>query len=345
MLEYNARRSSCSASTSERGAPRSRSPTGSGDGGGAAPVRRHRARAGRRARWSRDRGAGAGPPCRRARTGGGRRGAARPDRLPPRRLPARAEPRLARRAGRPSCSPGELGAPVHVHNAGQAAAVAENLEGAGGKVDDLALLYAGTGLSAGVRHRRAGAARHRRHGRRDRPLPRAGRHRAVQLRQRRLPGDRRVRSGAGPLRAAGDRRRASVDAVRAATASNPPTWPRPRAAATRSRRRRSPAVGRNLGLAASWLVNAYNPAVLVFGGGLAAIGEPLLAATSRRRPAARAGAGAARRGDPGVARSGRTPRCAARCCWRCSSRRRTTGWCSGLNRSLNKPAATGLGVR
>ncbi|GAB3873228.1 hypothetical protein GCM10027610_140040 [Dactylosporangium cerinum] len=44
----------------------------------------------------------------------------------------------------------ELGAPVYVHNAGQAAAVAENLEGAGGRVGDLALLYAGTGLSAGV---------------------------------------------------------------------------------------------------------------------------------------------------------------------------------------------------
>jgi predicted NBD/HSP70 family sugar kinase len=43
-----------------------------------------------------------------------------------------------------------LGAPVYVHNAGQAAAVAENLEGVGAGVGDLALLYAGTGLSAGV---------------------------------------------------------------------------------------------------------------------------------------------------------------------------------------------------
>ena len=44
----------------------------------------------------------------------------------------------------------ELGIPVYVHNAGQAAAVAEHLEGAGVGVGDLALLYAGTGLSAGV---------------------------------------------------------------------------------------------------------------------------------------------------------------------------------------------------
>jgi predicted NBD/HSP70 family sugar kinase len=35
-------------------------------------------------------------------------------------------------------------------------------------------------------------------------------------------------------------------------------------------------VGERLGLAASWLINAYNPALVVVGGGLAAIGDLLL---------------------------------------------------------------------
>ena len=45
------------------------------------------------------------------------------------------------------------------------------------------------------------------------------------------------------------------------------------------------ASGANLGLAASWLINAYNPAVVIVGGGLAPIGdlllEPLRAAVAR----------------------------------------------------------------
>src|SRR6185436_19880124 len=44
-------------------------------------------------------------------------------------------------------------------------------------------------------------------------------------------------------------------------------------------------VGAHLGLAASWLINAYNPAVVVVGGGLAPIGDllldPLRAAVAR----------------------------------------------------------------
>lgn len=167
----------------------------------------------------------------------------------------------------------ELDAPVHVHNAGQAAAVAENLEGVGGRVDDLALLYAGTGLSAGVLS--GGRVLHGTGGT------------AGEIGHCRVPGGTElckcgnigcletVASGPALVRFA---KRALIDGAHSVLSEDFD------AADVAEAARGGDAVaagalaevGRNLGLAASWVVNAYNPAVLVFGGGLAAIADLLL---------------------------------------------------------------------
>lgn len=177
-----------------------------------------------------------------------------------------------------------LNAPVYVHNAGQAAAVAENLEGAGERIGDLALLYAGTGLSAGILtdgkvfHGFGGTA--------------------GEIGHCAVPGVEEpcncgkvgcletVASGPAIVRAV---RRAIAagepsdlvdaddldahDVADAALAGDPLAV------------RVIAEVGDRLGLAASWLINAYNPAVVVVGGGLSAMGEqlvgPLRAAVAR----------------------------------------------------------------
>jgi predicted NBD/HSP70 family sugar kinase len=168
----------------------------------------------------------------------------------------------------------ELGAPVHVHNAGQAAAVAENIEGAGGKADDLALLYAGTGLSAGIVS--SGRVLHGTGGT------------AGEIGHCRVPGGTEqcncgnvgcletVATGPALARFA---RKAIADGARSVLG---PGKFEPADVAEAARAGDAVAaeavaeVGRNLGLAASWVVNAYNPAVLVFGGGLIAIADLLL---------------------------------------------------------------------
>ncbi|GAA3282078.1 ROK family transcriptional regulator [Dactylosporangium vinaceum] len=156
-------------------------------------------------------------------------------------------------------------APVYVHNAGQAAAVAENLEGAGERVGDLALLYTGTGLSAGVLS--DGRVFHGVGGT------------AGEIGHNAVPGNTEpcncgkvgcletVASGPAIVRAA---RRAGLDGydardVTAAARAGDPVA-----------RQVIAEVGEHLGLAASWLINAYNPALVVVGGGLAAIGELLM---------------------------------------------------------------------
>jgi len=168
-----------------------------------------------------------------------------------------------------------VGAPVYVHNAGQAAAVAENLEGAGGRIGDMALLYAGTGLSAGVLtdgrvfHGVGGTA--------------------GEIGHNALPGNDEAcncgKTGCLETVASGP---AVVRAVKRAIAQGEPTLlegqvdfdARHVSAAARDgdavAARAIREVGEWLGLAASWLINAYNPAVVVVGGGLASIGEPLL---------------------------------------------------------------------
>lgn len=168
-----------------------------------------------------------------------------------------------------------LKAPVYVHNAGQAAAVAENLEGAGERIGDMALLYAGTGLSAGVLtdgrvfHGVGGTA--------------------GEIGHNALPGNDEPcncgKTGCLETVASGP---AIVRAVKRAIAAGEPTLlagqpdfdARHVSAAARDGDavavRVINEVGEYLGLAASWLINAYNPAVVVVGGGLASIGEPLL---------------------------------------------------------------------
>jgi predicted NBD/HSP70 family sugar kinase len=167
----------------------------------------------------------------------------------------------------------ELDAPVHVHNAGQAAAVAENLEGVGGRVDDLALLYAGTGLSAGVLS--GGRVLHGTGGT------------AGEIGHCRVPGGTEpckcgnvgcletVASGPALVRFArraieGGAHSVLNDLFEATDVAEAARGGDAVAAGAVAE------VGRNLGLAASWVVNAYNPAVLVFGGGLAAIADLLL---------------------------------------------------------------------
>ncbi|MEV0127228.1 ROK family protein [Dactylosporangium sp. NPDC050688] len=178
----------------------------------------------------------------------------------------------------------ELGAPVYVHNAGQAAAVAENLEGAGGRVGDLALLYAGTGLSAGVLS--DGRVFHGVGGT------------AGEIGHNAVPGNEEPCNcgnvGCLETVASGP---AIVRAVRRALAAGEPSSlagldtfdARDVATAARAGDALAASViaeiGAHLGLAASWLINAYNPAVLVVGGGLAPIGDllldPLRAAVAR----------------------------------------------------------------
>ncbi|MFF5226894.1 ROK family protein [Dactylosporangium sp. NPDC000521] len=178
----------------------------------------------------------------------------------------------------------ELGAPVYVHNAGQAAAVAENLEGAGGRVGDLALLYAGTGLSAGVLS--DGRVFHGVGGT------------AGEIGHNAVPGNQEpcncgnvgcletVASGPAIVRAV---RRELKDGATSSLADLETFDARDVAAAARAGDALAASViaevGAHLGLAASWLINAYNPAVVVVGGGLAPIGDllldPLRAAVAR----------------------------------------------------------------
>jgi predicted NBD/HSP70 family sugar kinase len=165
----------------------------------------------------------------------------------------------------------ELGVPVHVHNAGQAAAVAENLEGAGGRVGDLALLYAGTGLSAGILT--GGRLLHGVGGT------------AGEIGHCRVPGATEPcncgRVGCLETLASGPALVRAARRARVAGEGPGPADAREVAAAAAAGDAAAAAavaeVGRYLGLAASWLINAYNPAVLVVGGGLAAVGAPLLA--------------------------------------------------------------------
>ncbi|GIJ46954.1 transcriptional regulator [Virgisporangium aliadipatigenens] len=168
-----------------------------------------------------------------------------------------------------------LGIPVYVHNAGQAAAVAENVEGVGDNAGELALLYAGTGLSAGVLS--GGRVFHGAGGT------------AGEIGHCRVPGGTEPCNcgNAGCLEtvASGP---AMVRAVRRAIAAGRPSLLAGRrdldashvAAAARDGDTVAAAaideVGQYLGLAASWVVNAYNPAMLVLGGGLAAMGDLLL---------------------------------------------------------------------
>jgi glucokinase-like ROK family protein len=169
-----------------------------------------------------------------------------------------------------------LDAPVYVHNAGQAATVAEHLEGAGVGSDELALLYAGTGLSAGVLS--GGRLFHGVSGT------------AGEIGHCRVPGVTELCTcgKVGCLETVASGRaivRHARQAMAAGAVSTLANHQELDAAAVAAAARHGDAVGaaaidavgHHLGIAASWLINAYNPSVIIIGGGLAAIGEALLA--------------------------------------------------------------------
>ncbi len=171
-----------------------------------------------------------------------------------------------------------LDVPVFVHNPGEAVAVAESVEGAGAGAGDLVLLYAGGGLSVGVLsggkvfHGAGGTAGEIGHCR----VPgasepcRCGRTGCLETLTAgpalRRAVERRIDAGRPTVLARRRGPRGILPAHVAAAAAEGDEVALEAAAET----------GRHLGLAASWLVNAFNPDVLVVAGELAAIGEPLM---------------------------------------------------------------------
>lgn len=153
-----------------------------------------------------------------------------------------------------------LRVPVFVHNTTQASTVAESVEGAGKGATEVVFLYAGTGIGAGVLtegrlfHGAGGIA--------------------GEIGHCRIPGATEicncgktgcletVASASAIVRSAGG---LSPEEVAAAAHAGDATAVRVLTEA-----------GQALGTAASWLINLFNPEVLVVGGGLAGAGEPLI---------------------------------------------------------------------
>jgi predicted NBD/HSP70 family sugar kinase len=171
---------------------------------------------------------------------------------------------------------GALDVPTYVHNSAQAAAVAEAIEGAARGADDVVLLYLGSGVGSGwlTGGRLFPGA-----------TGLAGElgHCAVDGSTERCPCGR-----VGCLEAVASGIAIARDAKRAIAAGR---------ASSLSTGRKNPTVeqvaeaaaagdalslellsnaGRQLGIAASWLLNLTNPRVLVIAGGLTASGEALL---------------------------------------------------------------------
>lgn len=169
-----------------------------------------------------------------------------------------------------------VGLPVFVHHPGQAAVVAEHVEGAGQGFDNVALLHTGDDLAAGaivggrVFHAARGIAAEIGHNKvpgNDEPCACGGvgcletlatTGAIVRLAQAAIADSRGRKT---TLRAHG--LTASAVAVAAANGDDVATHV-------------IGEVGRNLGLGAAWLANTFNPEVIVVGGTLQDIGEPLL---------------------------------------------------------------------
>jgi predicted NBD/HSP70 family sugar kinase len=171
---------------------------------------------------------------------------------------------------------GVLDVPTYVHNSAQAAAVAETVEGAARGADDVVLLYLGSGVGSGwltggrLFPGATGLAGELGHCAVDGSTERClcGRTGCLEA----------VASGIAIAREA----KRAVAAGRATSLSggrNGPTVEQVAEAAAAgdalSLELLSNA-GRQLGIAASWLLNLTNPQVLVIAGGLTASGEPLL---------------------------------------------------------------------
>lgn len=167
--------------------------------------------------------------------------------------------------------------PIFVHNTSQAVAVAESIEGAGKDKGDIALLYASTGIGAGLLS--DGRVYHGFHGL------------AGEIGHCTVPGAKeRCSCGkVGCLETVASGPAIARAAERAIAAGRKSSLARGRrktltsidvaaAAAEGDRLARDlvAAAGEALGLAASWLVNLFNPAIVIVAGGLAEIGEPLL---------------------------------------------------------------------
>jgi predicted NBD/HSP70 family sugar kinase len=169
-----------------------------------------------------------------------------------------------------------FGVPVFVQHSGQGAVVAEHIEGAAQGYENVAMLYTGSGLGAGVIA--GGRVFH------------GARGFAAEIGHCKVPGNTEactcggigcietVASARAIVRLAGEaltsagRRRSGLskddltpETVAAAAADGDAVAADVIAA-----------VGRNLGLAAAWLTNVFNPDVVVLGGGLIDIGAPLL---------------------------------------------------------------------
>ncbi len=171
---------------------------------------------------------------------------------------------------------GRLDLPTFVHNTVQAAAVAEDIEGAGRNCGDVVLLYSGLGVGAGVLH--------------DGRIFHGAAGLAGEIGHCVIPGATEV-CGCGKTgcvetlasapavarfarRAVADGRKTrlarlgeditAIDVAAAAQAGD--------AVAIEILAH----AGEALGIAASWLINLLNPEVLVIGGGLVGAGDPLL---------------------------------------------------------------------
>ncbi len=169
-----------------------------------------------------------------------------------------------------------LGVPIHVSNAVQAAATAEQLEGAGRGAVRMAMVYAGTGVGAAIVDE-TGAYRGRRG-------------MGGELGHAVMPGlDGACACGRHGCVETAASAPAVARAARDAVAAGSPTRMTPLGdeitsldvyAAAESGDTLAQALlgeaGRTLGIAASWVVNLVNPDVLVLGGGLIGAGPHIL---------------------------------------------------------------------
>jgi N-acetylglucosamine repressor len=167
--------------------------------------------------------------------------------------------------------------PVFVHNAAQAVAVSESLEGAGAGEGDLAVLYTGTGVGAGIL--RDGRVFHGHSG----IAGEIGHCRVEGARERCNCGKvgclETVASGPAIERAARAALAAGRSSSLAGRARSRITTREIAAAAQEGDPLATEVIaeaGVQLGLAGACLINLFDPGLLVVGGGLVEIGEPLL---------------------------------------------------------------------
>lgn len=169
-----------------------------------------------------------------------------------------------------------LDVPVYVHNTSQAAAVAEVIEGAARGSEDVILLYLGTGVGSGLLM--GGRLFHGSDGL------------AGEIGHCKVTGSVEpcTCGGTGCLEAVASGLSLARDAARAVAAGRETVLTKElvplgvehvAAAARRGDALASELLmdaGRQIGIAASWLVNLVNPEVLVLAGGLVEVGDPLL---------------------------------------------------------------------